>query len=105
MIERLRQCNSCSKRARCELFVPGKDCYIDKRLEVQICGAKRGFSNIWMAYINKSICLFGGNSKKRQKEINKKADEYYEEVRFRKEMEEEACKISNNSGSGKKQEN
>jgi hypothetical protein len=104
MIERLRQCNSCSQRARCELFVPGDDCYIDERLEVQICGRERGFTNVWMAYVNRSLRIFGGNLKQRKKMNRKREREYYQEVKFEDKLEEERCKISSNSESGKKQE-
>lgn len=105
MIEKLRQCNSCSGRARCEFFIPGKDCFIDSRTEVLLFGRNEGFSNLWMAYVNRTIRLFGGNLKNRKNRLIKKEKEYWEEIKPIYKRGGEECKILNNSESGKKQEN
>ena len=96
MIERLKQCNSCNVRARCELFVRGEDCYIEKRFEVQVYGREKGFTNIWMAYINRSICMFGSKSEEREKIFSKRANEYWEEIKPLFKLEEKTCKTSKN---------
>jgi len=95
MVERLERCEDCKNKANCEFFNPRKTCFINSEITREIYG----YPGLRVKQMELNSALqrrtdWGGNRKKRLKNLAKETAEFFKEIQEIKE-EEECLKTSN----------